>query len=731
MKEHVDKTRASQNILDKIGTGYVVCSLIDQTNLNTCQYLELNREFERISGLARDCILGKTVNEAIPFGLDSDWWQDFCVKACLNQEPGERLHFDEGKNRWYKLKSCPLEGALGLIYVTDVTEYRSLIDSLQSELDKYKFLFDNEVSGIFIIQKGKVRFVNEIALNLFGYSFEDLSNIPLTDLIYLEDKTEVLKNYLKIRDAKKKPFSFRIQTKKHKLRWVELKAINIQWQGEAAILNFINDITEQKRAIDALRESEEKYRLLTENTSDVIWVYNLTRERFTYMSPSILFLRGITPEEALEEALEDCFLPENCREFRNSLKKYAKEFLRKPDEPQNYIYEVLQPTKNKDLKWIEMSFKFRLGFNGQIEVVGVSRDIESRKQAEKSILNLSYNDQLTGLYNRRYYEAELHRLDNLRNLPISLIMADVNGLKMINDAFGHQEGDKLLIRVAEIIKDNSRIDDIAVRIGGDEFVILLPKTSYEEAQVIVGRIQDAIAKEKDAPALISVSFGWATKTSLYQGINQIYKDAEDAMYRRKLSEGSIMRSETIKTVVKTLYQKSQEEQAHGQRVSVKCKAMALALNMNENDVEEMVTLGLLHDIGKIGINEYLLEKNGVLNDNEWQEVKRHPEIGYQILKATNEFSGIANFVLCHHEKLDGTGYPRGISGDEIPMQSRIISIVDAYDSMTNGRPHKKRMDESQAVQELILNAGVQFDEGLVKVFVEQVLGRQWHDLQAG
>ena len=178
-------------------------------------------------------------------------------------------------------------------------------------------------------------------------------------------------------------------------------------------------------------------------------------------------------------------------------------------------------------------------------------DITERKQKEEEILYLSYYDQLTGLYNRRYYEEELKRIDTARNLPITVVMADVNGLKLINDALGHLVGDQLLKKVAGIIKKECRADDIIARIGGDEFVILLPKTDSIEAEKIIKRISSVISKEKINCINCSASFGYATKKVLSEDITHIYMHAEDWMYKHKLSASENFKKEAAKLNINT------------------------------------------------------------------------------------------------------------------------------------------------------------------------------------
>ena len=349
------------------------------------------------------------------------------------------------------------------------------------------------------------------------------------------------------------------------------------------------------------------------------------------------------------------------------------------------------------------------------------------------IISLQYNmeklewvsntDALTGLFNRRFYEDELKRLDTEGNLPMTIVMADVNGLKLINDSFGHVMGDELLKKVAEVLKKGCRVDDIIARLGGDEFVIILPKTDAFETEKIIKRIKDLSLKEKVGSIDVSISIGYETKNDKEEKNQEIFKKAEDHMYKKKLFESPSMRGKTISAIINTLHEKNKREEAHSHRVSALCKNMSKAIGLPEDEIEELKTIGLLHDIGKIAIKENILNKPGKLTGNEWEEIKRHPEIGYRMLSIVNDMSEMAEYVLYHHEKWDGSGYPKGLKREEIPLQSRIITIADAYDAMTSERSYRSALSEEVAIEELQKNVGIQFDPELVSVFIGKVLGK--------
>lgn len=347
------------------------------------------------------------------------------------------------------------------------------------------------------------------------------------------------------------------------------------------------------------------------------------------------------------------------------------------------------------------------------------------EQSEKKNLYLSYYDVLTGLYNRRYYEIEIKRMDTEQNLPISVIMADVNGLKLINDAFGHQYGDLLLQKAADIIRNGCRPGDVLVRWGGDEFVVLLPNAAYEEAAKIIDRIRALSSRENIEVAQVSMSLGWDTKVSADENMEEILKNAEDGMYRHKAEQNEGLKGNIIRIIVKTLYEKNPREERHSVRVGEMAGKIGEAVGLSEKEVGRLKLIGHLHDIGNIAVEARILNKGGSLTEWERGEIQRHPDVGYRILSATSEMQELADCVRAHHERWDGRGYPRGLSGEEIPLEARIIALADSYDSMSSERSYRKALDEEVILYEIRRNAGYQFDPDIAKVFVEKVLQKPW------
>jgi diguanylate cyclase (GGDEF)-like protein len=315
----------------------------------------------------------------------------------------------------------------------------------------------------------------------------------------------------------------------------------------------------------------------------------------------------------------------------------------------------------------------------------------------------------------------IKRLDTYKSIPFSVIVADVNGLKLTNDSYGHDMGDKLLIEVAKILESSCRKEDIVCRVGGDEFVILLPNVNEKKAEEIIERIKKEAQDTKLDSIIVSLAIGYSTKNEEEKDILQVYKEADNKMYKNKLRYGKIMRNKTIEKILLNINNKYDHEQIHSERVSQYCLRIAEAMNLNNKDIENAKIAGILHDIGKIIVPPEILNKNGKLTESEWQIVKKHAITSYQLLKSVDEYAHLAEAVLHHHEKLDGTGYPEGLTEEEVPLLSKIIAVADAYEAMTAERSYGIVKTKEEAVEELRKYSGTQFNEKIVEIFVNKVL----------
>jgi diguanylate cyclase (GGDEF)-like protein/PAS domain S-box-containing protein/putative nucleotidyltransferase with HDIG domain len=349
-------------------------------------------------------------------------------------------------------------------------------------------------------------------------------------------------------------------------------------------------------------------------------------------------------------------------------------------------------------------------------VVLVFRDSTTQRIKQDEIRTLSVTDPLTTLPNRRYYEQAKEEMNKEPYYPLTLVLADVNGLKLTNDAFGHKAGDELLRRVSQVMRTTCRDEDIISRIGGDEFVLLLPQTDALHAQAIVKRINTALEKEKIRGIQLSVSFGYAVKDESEESYEDTFKVAEDVMYRNKLRESMTFKKQVINTLLSRLYEQEEGAEIHSKLVASLASTFAESLGYRKDEVENIRLAGLYHDLGKIAINPSILTMpEEALSRTQVVELQRHAEIGYNILRSVGEYAAFAEAVLHHHEKWDGSGYPQNLKQEDIPEGAQILAIANTY---ADKLPTLGREDTLTFMQE---RSNTYFNPELLETFITKVV----------
>ena len=342
-------------------------------------------------------------------------------------------------------------------------------------------------------------------------------------------------------------------------------------------------------------------------------------------------------------------------------------------------------------------------------------DITERKQMEEKLEEMSIYDSLTGLYNRNFFEEEMQRLSDRRHNPLGFIICDLDGLKSINDTLGHQFGDQMIVNTADILRRNLRSSDIIARIGGDEFAVLLPQTPQEEVEQLIQRLHLSVEESNNAQpdSPVTLSMGYAIGEGSTVDKHSLYSVADNRMYGEKIQRKESARSSVFRTLTKSMQTRDFYTEGHCDRLLELAASLVRTLEISKDFINDLFLLARFHDLGKLAVPDHILFKQGALNEEEWKQMRQHCEVGHRIASSIPELAPIADFILKHHECWDGRGYPLGLSGVDIPLHCRILSIIDAYDAMTSERPYRNPMTREEALEELKRCSGTQFDPDLL------------------
>ncbi len=474
----------------------------------------------------------------------------------------------------------------------------------------------------------------------------------------------------------------------------------------------------RKESRDTLLYERNKYYRTLLAIGDGVIVIGCNK-RIKFMNSVAEKLTGWTAEEALNQDFQSVIpliYEKGCPSLNETIGKVCK--TGESQEPEHHA--VLFSEKGAR-HYIELSAMPVSDEEGVLaDIVLVLRDVtESKHQAER-IEYVSFHDSLTGLYNRLFFEKQLRRMDTEDNLPISILLGDVDGLKLTNDIFGHAYGDLLLKKVAKALRKVCRQEDIIARWGGDEFALVLSKTSPVQAREIVRKIKIEVARHEVRGVRCALSMGFDTKTSPSVDITRILSNAETKMYSAKtLGRSSVQRRE-LDEIVNAWYANSEEERRHAERVGEMCGEFGEVLGLAKSDIKGLTRAAHLHDIGKVVLEPELLKSERKLSPTEEKELMQHPLVGYRILNYFDQTLALAETVLAHHENWDGTGYPKGLKGEEIPLPARIIAVVGAYDRLVHKPDGPNHQNKKAALNQIRSRSGTEFDPNIVRLFVEWI-----------
>lgn len=607
---------------------------------------------------------------------------------------------------------------------TDITDRKKSEEALKLSEEKYRQIAENISDLVWTTDTElNMTYVSPSVKKIIGDSVSDYLAKPVEE----RHPPDSLRNILSIfKEELEKDKSY--QYDKQRTRVIEAEHYKADgstiWMSmhvsflrdEEGVVTGVQgvsrDISESKQMEKEIMEARDKYESLVNHMPGI--AYRCKYDKYwtmLYISDDIDPITGYPARE---------FINNSVRTYESVIHREDTDYVNKTidmaiEKKQPWSIDYRVHRQDGIVRWVNEKARGIYDEGGQVLFIdGLILDITEQKELDEKIKYMSFHDQLTDLYNRHYFES---CQEDLKSVPVlSVIMTDVNGLKLINDTYGSQIGDEVLKKYAALLKQSFKQGDLIFRWGGDEFIVILKHTREARSWELCNRLIKHCGETfiKDIP--LSVSVGISLKIQ-GEDINQAIKEAEDAMYKNKLKESRSSKYLIMKTLQQTLSEKSYETKEHIDRMTLIGRQFGEKLGLSPSELSRLETLVMLHDIGKINIHEHILLKETALDNEEWEEIKTHPEVGCRITRAAEEFAYVAEDILAHHERWDGKGYPQGLEGERIPYLARILNLIDSYDVMSNGRPYKKKMSLEAIIEEIQKCSGGQFDPELAERFI--------------
>ena len=672
--------------------------------------------------LDKDYFLGKSIHELpglVHAGVDTEVARIFQGESIELQE----VYFPEfaaGGSGWVSIKAVPIHQddqiAGGILIRENITAKKNIEAALQKSQQKFRSLVENVQDFLFShTPDGHFTYLSPQVTKILGYEPQELIGRNFQEIIHPQDLPLVQKRFQKALGTSDvaHEIEHRGQHKNGEYRWLYVNVSHlITPEGEIeSIVGVARDITQRKQAEEELYYQNKLLETIINGTWDILSIKqpDHTVERYNQAGYDLL---GLPPEDVNgRKCFELLGRKQTCSICPSDLVLERKQ----PVNLEKFVPEL----------GVYLDCRISPVFDDEghiIKIVQHLRDITERKQMEEKLKKMSFYDFLTGLYSRNFFDEEMARIADGRYSPVGMVVCDLDGLKFVNDTMGHKAGDKMLINSAQILRQNFRSSDIIARIGGDEFAILLPQTPREVVEQIMERVRQSVqeynSKEPDIP--LSFSMGHALNEVGTTDMNVLLRDADKEMYLEKIQRKGSTRSAILQALTDSMQARQLNIQGQGDRLQELATSLAASLNLSQDFVNNLSLLTRFHDLGKVGIPDYILFKQGSLTEEEWPQIRQHCEIGHRIASSVPDLEPIADWILKHHERWDGRGYPLGLSGQEVPLACRIFAIANAYDAMTNNRPYRKTITQEGAIAELNRCAGTQFDPELVEHFTNIV-----------
>lgn len=682
-----------------------------------------------------------------------------------------------GEGAYLSIKASPLYDENGIFVgaiesIRDISAQKKAEQALKESEKKFRSLADESPNMIFIYKDSRIVYTNIKTEEILGYTRQELCSPDFNFMSVISPESHwqakaSLEKYLKGIDLPN--IEYVLLTKSgRKLNTIIATKI-IDYQGSAAILGMVTDITKQKEIDLVMAESDKKYRHTIEAMPEAIHVIDrdlhilLINQAFLKMNKDL----GISPDIVGKTVFEAFpFLPDKI------LREYDQVFT------QNRVLSTEEGTLvNKKLLYTQTT-KIPIVEDGKVnKIVTVIRNVTEQKNKEQELINLSneilsinkklkqlsLKDSQTGLFNHRYFietiNLEFSRARRERH-SLSLIMIDIDYFKSINDVYGHSFGDIVLKQLAVLLKHGIRHYNPVVRFGGEEFIIIAPGldrlSAVDLGQRLLDKVNDTAfgnkkqkVKLKLSIAVVSYPEERMTKAADFLekadhilikakefGGNRVYSTLDTSRLKKETGgkKGPTLKYlkekmdrlnkranqsliEAIFAFARTIELKDHYTGEHVEETVNFATDIAKALKLPKEDILLIKQASILHDLGKIGISEKILLKPDKLTGKEFNEIKKHPLIGADIIRPIQLLHGLLPYIVHHHERWDGKGYPSGLKGEDIPVGARIIALADVYQALTSNRPYRRAFKKNEAIQIIKKEAGSHFDPQIVNVFI--------------
>ncbi len=592
----------------------------------------------------------------------------------------------------------------------------ALHSSLQSELDERRQsettlgeILDSTNDAILVNdQQGGIVWVNRRTVEMFGYSEDELKQHGAVLI-------STPRNFPAAVDAMRRAVNEGPQlyirntvTKGGQRIAVEVSARRATIDGQVRCLTVMRDITARLQAETDLAKSQAEKQAVLDAIPDLMLIFDRDGNLLDYRKPEGVETNIEIGPGIIGRSVDNLVPAEVAGQYRRCI---AQAIATGKTQFYEYNINIRGALCYRDMRFSKVS---------DTVVLAMMRDMTAIKHSEAQLEFLSMHDSLTGVYNRTFFEDAMRKVAWQYKRGVAILVCDVDGLKLINDTLGHRAGDDLLRVVASGLRSIVAGDDIVARIGGDEFAVIIYAPDKDRIEHALAALDRFVLDYNDEnPQLpLSLSIGWAADYASGKQAEELFKLADNDMYRQKLHQSQSMRSSIVQTMMRALEERDHITEGHADRIQHLAEKLGQQLGLPGGRLADIRLLAKFHDIGKVGIPDSILNKPGRLTDEEMAIMRRHCEIGYRIARASSELAPIAEWILKHQEWWNGKGYPLGITGEDIPLECRILAIADAYDAMTSNRPYRNALSHADAIGEIARCAGSQFDPRLAELFIK-------------